>query len=297
MTIFDCILETIFRLENIDESHQADFLVRLRPFAQTLWRSYRNDQIEVDYKNRGFQYAYLLRYFPFYIGLFGHLIRKTGATYTRDNSLKSISATFFGGGPGPEVIGLLDFLYRQNRPHPNVTANIIDVYSDDWSEVRTGLFQTMVEAEAEFLSNSPQIVDLQADLSSSEHMNKPEVLDSLKSSEFVMFQNCLNEMSGDGYVANILEAVENSQTGTALIIIERSGYPLENLNSLLNALENSWEILVKEDQKYDCGPMLNQCPKIVTDNLFCPPDENLSWANQLIYAKNVRYHGVLGKKK
>jgi hypothetical protein len=296
MTIFDCILQTIFQLEDIDESNQADFLLQLRPFARELWSGYRSDQISIDYSNIGLQYAYLIRYFPFYMCLLNDLLESSDRPYNRSKS-EDLVATFFGGGPGPEILGLLSHLDNKNCLQGDITTNIVDLHSESWQRIRGALFQSVKDAEATFLKNSLEVNNLSIDLSREDQVTTPPLIDALKKSEFVMFQYCLNEISSPTYINNVASALENCETGTNLVIIEASNYPVDNLNALLNQVGESWILEVVASQEFCCYGVLAQCPPIITDNLLCPPREDRSWSNQLTYPGKVKYHGVLGVRK
>lgn len=111
------ILEGICQRNQLaDEAACVEYLRGLQPHARRLWQSYRRQSVVADYADPATQEAYLLRYFPYYsLPLKKELDRlhQGGCELPKAELLK---AAFFGCGPGPEVVGLMQHLVNIEAP-------------------------------------------------------------------------------------------------------------------------------------------------------------------------------------
>ena len=116
--LFDKLLEGIFESAGREDREKREAYLRtLQEPARELWDAFRspkadrNRKLQDCYKCEETQDAYLLRYFPFYIEL---LPKVLGSRNIRLPENRHFTATFFGCGPAPELIGFLRFFKQQD---------------------------------------------------------------------------------------------------------------------------------------------------------------------------------------
>ena len=68
INIYELILNSLYSANNIKlEREKINFLKSLQPYVTSLRSSFKNKQINVDYRDRNVQAAYLIAYYPSYI--------------------------------------------------------------------------------------------------------------------------------------------------------------------------------------------------------------------------------------
>jgi hypothetical protein len=101
-----------------------------------LWREYQSSDISPDYSREDYQEAYLLCYFLPYSQpvpyLLNQLVLKKNFSYQLPED-GLLTASFFGCGPGPELLGLMRYL-APFQPCINISAAMFDRESWELSD-------------------------------------------------------------------------------------------------------------------------------------------------------------------
>ncbi len=186
---------------------QFEYLCSLQASVKKLRSAYRAGTVSIDYADKLTQAAYLIAYFPHYTEPMFWVFTKHGLAIPARLSV-------FGGGPGPETIGLLRYI---SDHHPNyiggLAVKIYDSGHDGWDWSRTIVrkfvvptFQGKVKCaiEAEYL-------DISRTLAS-----------RIESPHFCVFQNCFNEVPHSASMdlhKNIISLYESLSEGSWLCMI------------------------------------------------------------------------------
>ena len=98
----------------------------------------------IPYDESDFRAAYLLAYFPYYIEPICHVLEAANLPESLF-STGTLKASFFGGGPCPEALGLAAYL-RRRAPHlANVEATIFD-RQPGWNTIQQELVPSMLDS-------------------------------------------------------------------------------------------------------------------------------------------------------
>jgi len=193
------------------------------PAALEQRDAYQYDSVRIDYGKELQQAAYLLRSFVPYTQLIVHALRDVEK---RDQSAKVgpiKQLVLFGGGPAPEVLGLLQY---ENAKHPKTTdpfkVCILDRSAPSWRWWYDGFYQrktcdhfrrTVEIEDREFLIGQRSV---QEELS--RFADREDVL--------IVGQNILNEFEedeGTDFLERALEHVAASRS-TQLLLINSTSY-------------------------------------------------------------------------
>ena len=125
---------------------RRDYLQELQGAARTLWREYQSTDISPDYSRMDYQEAYLLCYFLPYSQpvpyLLNQLVLKKEFPY-RLPETGVLTATFFGCGPGPELLGLMRYL-RSFQASLRISAAMLD--REPWEHGRRIVFSALIKS-------------------------------------------------------------------------------------------------------------------------------------------------------
>ncbi len=218
-TVFEQLLEGIFAQQELaTEQDQAAYLSGLRSVGKSLWNSYWTQDVGVDYASAGIQNAYLLRYFPFYTKLVPCVLSQSDVQLPKVELLQPI---FFGCGPAPEFVGLLEHL-KENCPKTEmVSATFVDIAIDTWRHsinINIGCVVSRIW-DAELCDYQSKRVDI-ADPNLQREMK-------VETCHLAVFQNCFNEVSDklEDVILNIEEICQKMPAGAIILLIDRSDYP------------------------------------------------------------------------
>ena len=124
---------------------KRDYLQELQRAAEALWREYQSTDISPDYSKMDYQEAYLLCYFLPYSQpvpyLLNQLVLKKEFPYQLPE-IGVLTATFFGCGPGPELLGLMRYL-RSFQASLCISAALLD--REPWAHSRPIVFQHLLD--------------------------------------------------------------------------------------------------------------------------------------------------------
>ena len=266
--MFEQLLEGIFaQRELTTEQDQAAYLGDLRPVEKSLWNSYRTQNVNVDYTAVDLQNVYLLRYFPFYTKLVPYVLSKSGVQLPKVELLQPI---FFGCGPAPEFVGLLEHL-KENCPNTEmVSVTFADIAIDTWQHSINISIERVVPRiwDAELCDYQSK----QVDITDANLLQKIKV----ETCHLAVFQNCFNEVSDklENVIVNIQEICQKMPAGAVILLIDRAYYSATN--SMLAGLKSWAEAgnTVKPVgeanlslNNFDCEPLLKTVPKVIREKL------------------------------
>ena len=289
--MFKQLLEGIFEQKNLTtEQEQIAYLCSLRPVGKSLWDSYRTQNVNVDYTSVDTQNAYLLRYFPSYAKLVPYVLGESDVQLPKVELLQPI---FFGCGPAPEFVGLLEHL-KENCPDTGmVSATFVDIAIDTWRHSINISIDRVVSRiwDAELCDYQYKQVDIaDADL-----LQKIKVGDC----HLAVFQNCFNEVSDklESVIRNIKKVCQTMPAGAVILLIDRGGYTAtDNMLADLKSWAEAGDTVKPMGEAnlsrraFDCRPLLETVPEIIRKNLYRQGrDKRLFVDDGLIFSNDVNF--------
>ncbi len=235
--MFENLLAALLEERGLVTSDQIQLhLEDLKPIAKLLWRSYRTNNINVDYTDPNIQLVYMTRYFPFYCRLIRIELNEIIDDCNHLAQKNDIVVSLFGSGPIPEAVGISQFLSENFNPQVLEFISF-DINQNEWREMRQVVRRVLISNDLPktLISNRAVQFDLGVIIN-------PTQLDIIRRSDIIVFQNCLNELNTNQLqicFSSIQQIVQNLQVGAVIVFIERTGY-LEINNFLLRIL-GLWE--------------------------------------------------------
>lgn len=294
--IYEHVLTGICNFKGIgseDEDSLSLYLQSLKPYARRLWQSYRSSSVEVNYRESDAQAAYFIRYYPYY----AQMTREVLESLHRDAlpfESSHVQACFFGAGPAPETIGLINYL---NNNFPNVTSvqvQTYDIAADTWWISRDITRNYLVPCywQGQFILNADII-----NLGDSNALYK--IINVIKNSSLFVVQNCLNEVltaNADIFLDNISFLVSEMPQRSILVIADQNNYFL--VLNLMKRIEdcirgiNQASIIRSHTAGsigFDARIALPPIPRIIRENLLTGED-------QLIPRRRVSFNYLVVQK-
>jgi uncharacterized protein YjbI with pentapeptide repeats len=221
--IYEHILTGICSLNEIsreDEDNLGQYLQSLKPYAIKLWQSYRSERVNIDYHDYNAQAAYLIRYYPHYAQMTREVFDSLSPDILPFRS-SSLQACFFGAGPVPEAIGLINYLKHKFLNINAVKFNAYDIAADSWWISRDITRNYLVPPywDRQFILNAYAL-----NLCEINALDK--IKTAIKNSSLFMVQNCLNEFvnSSELFVENIAFLVSEMPANSIIIIADQNNY-------------------------------------------------------------------------
>lgn len=219
------------------------YLQKLQGAARALWHEYQSSDISPDYSKIDYQEAYLLCYFLPYSQpvpyLLNQLVLKKEFPY-RLPETGVLTATFFGCGPGPELLGLMRYL-RSFQASLRISAAMLD--REPWEHGRRIVFQHLLDRAWD--PEGYDIREFKVDIvGSSEDFLPDDSEEWVKRSDLIVIQHCLNERqnaTSERSMENMKHLVEKMKTGGVMLIIERATYVKELLGKFCYILEKEFK--------------------------------------------------------
>lgn len=212
-----------------------------------------------------------------------------------------IGASFIGCGPSPEIYGFFDFLNSTAFRPQQININTFDINSDHWAFSRNITFQSLIPTQ---WRNCP-INTVNNNLNIASQNSLTDFLPTLRTSNLVVLQNCLNEIPEALYGVvrdNLQMIIANIPRGAIILIIDLFGY--QSVLDLLAYFEDDFatsnivDILRSArqgEQIYDAIQLVNSIPPIVRQNLLTGIPFQLE--NGLIPKRTIRYHHLALRKR
>lgn len=262
--IYRSLLREVLRAEDLSsEKAESEYLQSLKPFVKKLRSAYKRDTINIDYADKGIQSAYLLAYFPHYTDMIFKIFQQHGDAIGIPSHL-----SLFGGGPCPEVIGLLRYIDVITPPYSSLAVKAYDINHEAWGWSRNIIKNVICSTEYEFSRRVP--IQLE-----SEPFNFSEILPPAEPEpDFLVFQNCLNEIpaaSQATFVDNFVNRYKSLPNGSWMCLIN-SGTVTNNdraVDKLVDDIASRIHPLkINRDDSNRSSFGENTVPVAITDHLL-----------------------------
>jgi hypothetical protein len=290
-----------------DARSQHKFIESLRPIARELWESYQTQVVSTRYKNNNLQDCYLLRYFPFYAGLLSQELTRI-LPYLEDFSDDWCSASFFGCGPAPELVSLLNFLTNAGQDFPKmVQANLFDIADDDWEYARNISLNYVIPDIWD--SDLLEVNSYTSDFTSKVFWkNSLTMQDTISNSNLVVFQKCLNEIQDSQYkqvIDNIQNIISGMVAGSIIIFIDQEKGKYGSSDHILNSISAMAEvsdavIVIQEygNHKFNGYGIRRSMPDLIKNTLlYSLPKQQWNAENHgLILRSTIPYSSLIIKR-
>jgi molecular chaperone DnaK (HSP70) len=277
--IYTVLLEGIQKVEDVDSNSLPARLQELKPFVRQLRHAYMRPPVTVDYSNQQIQAAYLIAYFPHYYQLIYSILLEDRQDLFSD--LKKIKIAYFGGGPGPEIFGTIKFILSNRSNIEKIEIVLLDKYASSWEYSHTILLNHLIpEINDRAIAISFEAINL--DFTEREHLNENQT--KFENANFVVFQNCINEIPQPkviNAVANIIEISSALNNSAAFLISDLTGgsqFVRNIVNSIQNGISQSKRKVeiahnVNSSKAYETMQSLHyRIPEIIQSNLLCGLD-------------------------
>ena len=276
---YQTILEAIY-LENSvkTDKQKRECLEKLKGTSMLLGREYQQQEISPDYSKRDYQEAYLLRYFLPYSQpvpyLLNYLKLKKNFLYQLPED-GTLTASFFGCGPGPELYGLMSYL---NRPQSDIdiSAAMLDIAT--WEHSRKIVFNHLL--------TRVKIHEFKSNLVGTTSEFLPNDSEKwVSTSDLIVIQHCLNERhnaQSNQLIENMKQLVGKMKTGAVMLIIERARYRIvkELLGRFCYELQEKFgdsldiEHEITRHDGIEIKPILDVIPKALATYFFMEESAN-----------------------
>ena len=201
----------------ISEKLYNSYLVKNKPIGKRY--------VETNYEKPE-QQVYVMRYFiphsllvPFVLD---SLSRQTRNDFSsRINSelfkRKPLIASFFGGGPCPELYGLRHYLSKIQHGPANISSAIFDKIK--WKIGLNTEYYNVYYFETDLAGQTNNFLSTDSK-------------EWVKKSDLIVIQNCLNEIPAVGFnydpqlLSNMIDIANLMKPGALMLVIERYGYEL-----------------------------------------------------------------------
>lgn len=253
---------------------KRDYLQKLQGAARALWREYQSTDISPDYSGMAYQEAYLLCYFLPYSQpvpyLLNQLVLKKEFYYQLPET-GVLTATFFGCGPGPELLGLMRYL-RSFQASLRISAALLD--REPWAHSRSIVFRHLLDRVWD--PEDYDICEFKVDIVGSPEAFLPDDSEEwVKKSDLIVIQNCLNErqnVTSERLIENLKHLVDKMKTGAVMLIIERGTYVKELLGRFLYILQEEFRDRIHVSSKIEgverITPILEVIPEELETNFL-----------------------------
>ena len=248
---------------------RRDYLQELQGAARTLWREYQSTDISPDYSRMDYQEAYLLCYFLPYSQpvpyLLNQLVLKKEFPY-RLPETGVLTATFFGCGPGPELLGLMRYL-RSFQASLRISAAMLD--REPWEHGRRIVFQHLLNRAWD--PEDYDIREFKVDIvGSAEDFLPDDSEEWVKRSDLIVIQHCLNERqnaTSERSMENLKHLVEKMKTGAVMLIIERGTYVKKLLGEFCYILQEEFGARIHFSSKIDRVEKITPILEVIPEEL------------------------------
>lgn len=270
-------------LSGATENDMTAAAVRLRDHVKAIRNLYGNPiGVIIPYNDLYFKLAYLVAYFPYYIEPISYVLN--AANFPADVFAgKNLKASFFGGGPCPEVLGLAAYLREKAPDLDSVDISVFDRESS-WRPVQQVLIPDMLRSYASektaFSIHSRQcnVVECPASACSC----------GVDGSDLIIAQNFLTEIynNRDRAIQTFESLIRRS--GSRYLVFVENNYPqtMELMNDIAAHLYAQGLTVSPVKAKTDKITPNVELPDVLRQHLF-------TGENGLIAKKNVTYHHMV----
>lgn len=256
-----------------------------RPYLQQVRDAYSRVPTNFDYNSRYQKGIYMLAYFPFYIEPIYYSL-ENDIEQISSSSEKKITISILGGGPLPELIGIVKLIDEKRNDIQNIHVKVFDKYESWVAEIENCTLPLLSNYYDRSFSQERMDVDL---------INlEAGVINDIIGSDIIILQNVINDISPVSYdllKASLISIWKNMKKGSYFVVIDL------NFNEVRQFMEN----LQSEFDNIggEIISPLNTYPIEHRPNIpFCSHLEKLLFLNQsgLIHRRKVNYYRFVMKK-
>ena len=280
------LLDAIYTTKCVQtEAQKRECLWELQKVSKQLGAEYQQSEISPDYSKSDYQEAYLLRYFLPYSQpvpyLLNHLILKKNFPCQLPEN-QTLTASFFGCGPGPELFGLMHYL-GSPQSAVDISAAMFDI-QPAWKYARQIVFEHLLDRVWD--PSSYRIQEFESNLVGDAGEFLPiDSEESVRESDLIVIQHCLNERhnaKSERLIGNLAQLVRKMKSGAVMLIVERARYA--SVKDLLGKFRHKLEKEFNSSLNIECKiegrdgveirPILEIIPKELADNFFTEDSSN-----------------------
>ena len=230
---------------------KRDYLQELQGAARALWREYQSTDIS--------PYSQPVPY------LLNQLVLKKEFPYQLPET-GVLTATFFGCGPGPELLGLMRYL-RSFQASLRISAAMLD--REPWEHGRRIVFRHLLDRAWD--PGNYDIQKFKVDIvGSSEDFLPADSEEWVKRSDLIVIQNCLNERqnaTSERSIENLKHLVEKMKTGAVMLIIERGTYVKRLLSEFRYILQEEFRGRIHVSSKIEGVERITPILEVIPEEL------------------------------
>lgn len=279
MNIFQKLLDAVAEQKNLTtRKEKVDYLISLRDTAIALRKSFSRNAVR-DYTAPKTQHVYLLRYFPFYAKLPIEVLRSLKKTGAQLSLPEATRVAFFGCGPAPEMLGVLEYLkgYPQENEQAYATTGgrtfepwFFDKHAEQWEPLREAVFKRVTPS-------SPRTRQLKEGHPINVDIMDFDIVQKTEPSRFhlAVFQNFLTEVESHALAAERIEQIIKAMpSGAFAILIDLSFFtPVLTLKKLWKWAEKDDTVKIWQAEfnapDYDCRKLFKDMREtLICGNLF-----------------------------
>ena len=287
MNLHDSILENIFFANDVHTvEKKQEYLHFLREELSKLRRSYKQNDIHVDYGNNATQEAYLLGYFPHHYQVIQDICQAETQT-----QIDPLNVVCIGGGPLPELLGILRAI--QAKP-TQIQITIFDKFADQWQHshrILSGIFRENAGSDCE-LKISQSKFDLR-DKNNVFRETPVEQRGLLKDSDIIIFQNFLSETDRTNDVQKNIYHLMNywaDKKGTLIAFADLLGYRIKELFENIRTTLTDFDLVEFKSETVSGSIKSREAP---TDFLM---NEFFAERDYLRPRRNIKFCKLVGRR-
>lgn len=209
--------------------------------------------------------AYMLAYYPHYVGLTKRALDVLPAETLRNDRVVRVCA--FACGPAPEPVAVAQHLVESGHGAESLRLALLDIVPERWEWARSvsinGVLPLNWRGETRVVETAS--VDITA----------PTLLESagvfVERSDLVLFQNCLNEFPADQlHVQDNAEALLSAmRPGAVLLVADINNYPTGRacLDTFAAVAERKAEVLHRPEELLTVAPAPDR-PAVLDEHFF-----------------------------
>lgn len=259
----------------------------IKKYIASLRKSYRNNIPITHYDESEIRKAYMLCYYPNYIGPIYTLMNEYIIEKIKNLSTSTINISFLAAGPGPEVYGCLKSL-NEHLTNKKIICNLHD-YESEWENQRrvteillTTLKNLRIKVNniygCNFMESCSNVCNRWVTCKEGEFQ-----------SDIIVMQNCINHMKDTKkFKETLMEKFKIMKSGACFIIIDLQ---YDNVKEVINYLkESTSEYMNVLESGNDIYRLDVSMPEKMKKYIFVGSD-------CCIAKKNTNYNYIILKRK
>lgn len=268
MTFYEQVVASVRAANDLGPADDEAFKEHLRtlvPSLHALRASYRSGlgTVEASY-SRPVTEAYLLSYYPHYVGVTWHAIRFVRSALLQRGG--AFRLCVFAAGPAPEPVALGRFLAETEASARQLDLSLFDSASADWAWARDVSLERVLPIYWKGETTLRDVRDID--------ITGPGVVadasEALAGADLVVFQNCLNELAAEQGQCreNAIDMIRALRSGAVLVMADVINYPTARtcMSSVAAAIDGRVNWLQDPGARLLLSPAV--CPSILRENFF-----------------------------